>query len=288
MKCELDMGRETLRRIILNCFKIFFLFFIGASVTYGHGSDDEVIRSLTREIKNKPNESGLYFIRAETYSSHGDFNLALKDYEKSQKLNVKQEGIEFGIAKVFFKRKMFKKSLQVIEDYQRRNLALDTETLLLKSRTLRELKKWKESTEAYHQVVRQIKNYSADILCERAETQLMLGNDQLDSIISDLDIENVKYHDDVLTEIIIGYEIKRKNWTKAIERYRILLSGKQRKESFYIKIAQIYELAQSPIEAVMYYHKAKEEIAQLPEHLKKTQMIVEMLSLIDLKTTNLK
>ncbi|WP_121495515.1 tetratricopeptide repeat protein [Hanstruepera ponticola] len=260
---------------------------VSASV-FGHGDLHERILAVTEEIKKAPDSAFLYFKRGKLLFQHDDYESSIKDLEKSSKLGYNDIEQDLLFSKNYYEVGLYENALDKI------NALLQDDShnvvfLKIKGRIYMKQEQYEMAANSFESVITYSsktfpENYiecanawvltKVDSGFNKAIKILETGIDNLGNVIS-------------LLEEKISIQYNHANYELAIEDQKQIIKILNRKEHAYFDLARLY-FANGDLDACKEaLQNSNESVNDLPDRIKNTQNIRDLVSDINKLQSNL-
>lgn len=222
------------------------------------------IEDVTRQIEKDPRNVDLYVRRGELYRTHADWNAALADFDTILALDPGNQWVDLAKGRLMADASW----LLTAKAYLDRFIAVQpkhAEALTSRARVLTRLNLHLGAADDYDAAIRLSPEAIPELFIERAQTLASNGPDFLNRAIEGLD-EGIKRLGPLVTLqlSVVDLELKRKNYTAALERIDRIAERSPRKETWLARRGEILEQAGRPEEARTAYQNALAALASLP------------------------
>ena len=258
-----------------------FLSLLICAVGYAHGDLHERIVQLSKQIKQKPNLDSLYVMRGQLYYFHTDYANAEKDFFTAVKLGYTGEDINYWQARLCLDMEKYNRGITHISTY----LSCyhnDVSAIRIYAQLLSANCDFNQAADYYQKVIALTsgvlpKNYlelvaalqQANRFDEAAEW-LKNGIDRLGSLPA------------FQTALIALYR-QQNNVDGILTIYRQQVKQANRKETYYYKLAELYDELGKADSAYLYLNQATMAVNQLPLHIKQTLAMQQLMTNIKKK-----
>ncbi len=248
---------------------------IGTSVL-AHGELSRQINQLTQRIKLDEKNASLYLQRGELHRLNGNAKAALEDFDRTEKLNPALVEVELARALLFYDASMPKMAEFSLKKFLRKQ-PNHTDALILLAKTHLKEKKFKSALAEYDQAINTAFKLKPDYFIVRAEILMKLKRGE--EALRGLDEGIAKIGNLIsLQEKAIGYETQLKRWDAALTRLDEVMQNFERKETWFVRKAKILFEANRKEEAKISAQNAFEAINALPEHLRNTGAMQQLIT----------
>jgi tetratricopeptide (TPR) repeat protein len=222
------------------------------------------IEDVTRQIEKDPRNIDLYVRRGELYRNHAEWDKALADFDTIATLEPTNRWVDLAKGRLMADASW----LLTAKAYLDRFIAGQpnhAEALSSRARVLTKLNLHLAAADDYDGAIRLSPEAIPELFIERAQTLAGHGEEFLGRAIEGLD-EGIKRLGPLVTLqlSIVDLELKRKNYTAALERIDGIAQRSPRKETWLARRGEILEQAGRPDEARTAYQNALAALASLP------------------------
>ena len=266
---------------------IFFLFnFLFISQIFPHGDLEERIHKVTEEIEVSPDSAYLYVKRGKLYFQHEDYKQSIDDLNKSKSLGYQSVEQKILFAKGYNHLNEYKNALsfceQILCDDPRNVIAIQ-----VKARTYLLQNNFSNAALEFEKVIKYSNQSFPENYIDASYAWESFNNEEgykNATIIIQKGIENLG-HLISLSNRLIELEVKRNHYDSAIETQLDVIKLSPRKETAYFKLSKLYSLKRNKNKALESLIMAKEHFNDLPERLKNTAFMKELIENIKSKET---
>ncbi len=242
---------------------------------FGHGDLHEQIDGISHQIEKDPKNAVLYHKRGELYRAHDDFEKALSDYSKAENLDPKLDVVFLSRGRTLFEAKQFEAANTALDIFLSRN-SDHAEAHWLRARTLSKIGKWQAADDDFQRAIKLTAEPAPDHFIERSKNLQM--NNQHEKALDVLE-QGIKHLGPVIITLqleALDQELFLKRYTAALVRLDQLLEYADRKESYLMRKAEIFETMGDHQKAQQLCHEVLRTIEGLPEQQRKHKAIVKL------------
>lgn len=236
-----------------------------------HGNLHEQIEELTAQIEEQPDNAVLYVQRGLLHRSHGTYMEAVSDLQKALTIDETLEIVYIHLSQAYLQKEVADSALLHIDHY----LASDPQNptaLMTKGDAYQQLGNPDLAAVTYEEAIvlkgdkAKVQDYvswanaTAQINPQSAIQCLEKGMQQFGLLIT-------------LQELALQLEIKNALYDNAIKRINAIMKPLQRKETWLVRKAEVYEQSQQPQAAKATYREAQKAIQQLKPRLQNTDVV---------------
>jgi tetratricopeptide (TPR) repeat protein len=240
----------------------------------GHGDLHEQIVAVTGSISADPENAVLFHKRGELHRAHGDYPEALRDYAQAQKLSPALHVVYLSRGRALFESGEFARALVPLNAFMSKE-PNHIEARWLRGRLLAKLGNRDEAELDFKKVLNATSEPSPEQFIERAQNLEQAGRDELAKTVI---IEGIQRLGPLITLELeaLDLELELKEFDAALRRVNALLETAERKESFLVRKAGIYEQMGDKQRAEDFYEKALGAIAALPERQRSVKSTIHL------------
>lgn len=236
-----------------------------------HGNLHEQIEELTAQIEEQPDNAVLYVQRGLLHRSHGTYMEAVTDLQKALTLDETLEVVYIHLSQAYLQKEVADSALLHINHY----LVSDPQNptaLMTKGDAYQQLGNSELAAVTYEKAIvlkgdkAKVQDYiswanaTAETNPQLALQCLEQGMQKFGPLIT-------------LQELALQFEIKNALYENAIQRIDKIMQPLQRKETWLVRKAEVFELSQQPQAAKATYHEAQKAIQQLKPRLQNTDVV---------------
>jgi tetratricopeptide (TPR) repeat protein len=233
------------------------------------------IDELTSEIAQQPTSGVLYLRRGEVHRLHQDWDAAMQDYEQAQRQGADVAGVRLARGHMLLEAGRMRESRAQLDAL----VAEHPEIVPLRITRAQLLDQTSETAAAVDEYTSAIQ-LSADPRPEwyLARAQLLVQLGRRRGAVHSLD-EGIGRLGPIVGLELRASEIEAQDGqtSQAAERLLRLANSSGRKETYMLRIAEIYSAGKDSVMAAKYADEARQAIAKLPERLQKTSATRELL-----------
>jgi predicted Zn-dependent protease len=255
--------------------------FFSISIIYSHGDLHERILEVTEEIKKTPDSAYLFFKRGKLFFQHDDHKSSLKDLKKSRKLGFQDIEQDLLFSKNYFEIGDYNKALKKINsllDDDKQNVVF----LKIKARVYFKKEEFELSAKSFESVIAYSSKTFPENYIECAHSWLLTntenGYSQAIKVL-DLGIKNLGNVISLLEEKVSLYS-KKADYELAIASQNLIIDILNRKEHAYFVLAELYFKNENFEEGKIALQKSMNSINKLPNRIKNTQNIKNLIAKI--------
>ena len=249
-----------------------------ATPAFAHGDLHPRILEITGQIQRAPTNALLYFQRAELYRIDGDFTNALTDLNTVARLDRSLKRVDFLRGQVQLDAGQPQSALTPLNRYLA-DQPSDSEAYTVRARVLAKLERPAAAIEDFTTAIKLSTTPSPELFIERAAAWRVLGQPQ--EALRGLD-EGIRRLGPIVTLQLpaMDAELALKKTDAALARTDTVMARLQRKETWFVRRAEILRGAGREAEARTNYFAALEAINRLPPAHRGTRMTLELESRI--------
>ena len=249
-----------------------------ATPAFAHGDLHPRILEITGQIQRAPTNALLYFQRAELYRIDGDFTNALTDLNTVARLDRSLKRVDFLRGQVQLDAGQPQSALTPLNRYLA-NQPSDSEAYTVRARVLAKLERPAAAIEDFTTAIKLSTTPNPELFIERAAAWRVLGQPQ--EALRGLD-EGIRRLGPIVTLQLpaMDAELALKKTDAALARTDTVMARLQRKETWFVRRAEILRGAGREAEARTNYFAALEAINRLPPAHRGTRMTLELESRI--------
>ncbi len=273
------------RFIILLC-----ITFNCSSTALAHGLNHDKLREITAQLAEQGDSPQLYAKRAHIYQSNQHWSEAMSDFNKAAELD--QENAEFDLdrARLCYDAGEYMRSLDFINLYFLRH-EYTTEALLIRARSYRELKDFKQAVKSYELALSNVSAIdgrpSPEWYVEFADVLTMTGDKQKALQALQQGINQLGFIS-VFQVKAIELELDLELYDSALNRIDQLLGQSQRKDIWLSRRADILARAGRQDEAQQTFQQAYAALQHLPQHIRNLPVSKELENTLQTRITTQK
>ncbi len=249
-----------------------------ATPAFAHGDLHPRILEITGQIQRAPTNALLYFQRAELYRIDGDFTNALTDLNTVARLDRSLKRVDFLRGQVQLDAGQPQSALTPLNRYLA-DQPPDSEAYTVRARVLVKLERPAAAIEDFTTAIKLSTTPNPELFIERAAAWRALGQPQ--EALRGLD-EGIRRLGPIVTLQLpaVDAELALKKTDAALARTDTVMARLQRKETWFVRRAEILRGAGREAEARTNYFAALEAINRLPPAHRGTRMTLELESRI--------
>lgn len=249
-----------------------------ATSAFAHGDLHPRILEITGQIQRAPTNASLYFQRAELYRIDGDFTNALTDLNTVARLDRSLKRVDFLRGQVQLDAGQPQSALTPLNRYLA-DQPPDSEAYTARARVLVKLERPAAAIEDFTSAIKLSTTPNPELFIERAAAWRALGQPQ--EALRGLD-EGIRRLGPIVTLQLpaVDAELALKKTDAALARTDTVMARLQRKETWFVRRAEILRGVGREAEARTNYFAALEAINRLPPAHRGTRMTLELESRI--------
>lgn len=261
------------------------MLWIGNHRASGHGSAHEQILKLSEQIEASPKDPQLYLQRADLYLAHQYPEAALNDYQQALQLEPGLIAAKLGLGTIQLQMGEFKPALASLNDYIK-VVEKDSRAWVCRARVHYALGEFQKSVEDYENAVRHTPTPRPEWFLEQAQATVeWLWKDgsvedkknAYRNAVGKIDAGIAKLGSAVTLELAaMDYERLAGDFDQAIKRVEKLMEQARRKESWWIRKADLQRESGNAEAARASYQSALEAIDQLSEARRQLKSVESM------------
>ncbi len=227
-------------------FLLFCIFSLTLAVAAHDGLHEQIL-AVTEQIEKDPANAALYLKRAELYRLHAEWKNSENDFARVEKLDSNLTIVNLGRGRLWFDSGQFAKAKRALEKFLGSE-PQSFEGVLTMARVQAKLRQSSAAVKYFSEAIRLAPQDSAEIYLERAEASIAANRPT--EALNGLD-EGLKKFPNLVTlaSAAIDLEVRRRNYTAALERLDRLTATMERKETFLVRRGEILLRAKRPCEA---------------------------------------
>ena len=259
-------------------FALTFACSLAATRASAHGDVHPRINEFTEQIKRSPTNALLYFQRAELYRMDGDYTNALADLNQVARLDRSLTRVDFLRGQVQLDAGQPQAAIAPLNRYLA-NQPPDAEAYTVRARVLVKLNRPAPAIDDFTQAIKLSSTPNPELFIERAAAWRTMGKPE--EAIRGLD-EGIRRLGPIVTLQLpaVDAELALKRIDAALARIDSVMARLQRKETWYVRRAEILRSANREEEARKNYFAALEAIDRLPPAHRGTRMTLDLESRI--------
>jgi tetratricopeptide (TPR) repeat protein len=259
-------------------FALAFACSLVATRASAHGDVHPRINEFTEQIKRSPTNALLYFQRAELYRMDGDYTNALADLNQVAQLDRSLKRVDFLRGQVQLDAGQPQAAIAPLNRYLA-NQPPDAEAYTVRARVLVKLNRPAPAIDDFTQAIKLSSTPNPELFIERAAAWRTMGKPE--EAIRGLD-EGIRRLGPIVTLQLpaVDAELALKRIDAALARIDSVMARLQRKETWYVRRAEILRSANREEEARKNYFAALEAIDRLPPAHRGTRMTLDLESRI--------
>ena len=236
-----------------------------------HGSLEEQIAFVTKEIAAHPADARLYVRRGELHRYDRHTRAALEDFDHALRVDPSLAEAHLGRGRTLIAANRPRAADQALREFVRVRAA-DPEGHVARARCLTKLARPGEAAEEYSRAIALLARPGPDVFVERARALSDAG--RVTEAVRSLDEGLGKLGPIVaLQTMAIDLEVRRKNWEAALERLDRAAAPFARRETWLARRGEILLAAGRPQDARKAFVAALASIDSLPERLRRTPAV---------------
>ena len=249
-----------------------------ATRMFAHGDLHPRILEITGQIQQSPTNAALYFQRAELYRIDGDFTNALTDLNAVARLDRSLKRVDFLRGLVQLDANQPQSALAPLNRYLA-GQPHDHEAYTTRARVLAKLERPAAAIEDFTAAIKFSTTPNPELFIERAAAWRALWKPE--EALRGLD-EGIRRLGPIVTLQLpaVDAELALKKTDAALARIDTVMARLQRKETWFVRRAEILRGANREPEARTNYFAALEAINRLPAAHRGTRMTLELESRI--------
>lgn len=236
-----------------------------------HGSLEEQIASVTKEIVAHPDDASLYVRRGELHRYDGHTRAALADFEQALRLDPSIAEAHLGRGRTLLAANRPRAAQQALREFVRLRPS-DPEGHIALARSFQKLARPGDASEEYSRAIALLPRPGPDVFVERARALAAAG--RVAEAVHSVDDGLAKLGPIIaLQTVAIDLEVRRKNWDAALARLDRAAAPFARRETWLARRGEILVAAGRPQDARAAFAAALASIDSLPERLKRTRAV---------------
>jgi tetratricopeptide (TPR) repeat protein len=263
---------------------LFSVWLFAAANLFAHGDLHPRIVEITEQIARAPTNALLYFERADLYRQDGDFTNALKDLNMVAQLDRTLKRVDFMRGQTQLDANQPQAALTPLNRYLA-DKPPDGEAYALRARVLAKVGRPAPAIADYTDAIAFSTVPNPELYIERAAQWRALGKQE--EAIRGLD-EGIRKIGAIVTLELpaVDAELALKRTDAALARIDRVMARLQRKETWFVRRAEILRDAGREEEAKKNYRDALEAIEKLPPAHRTTRMTLDLEARIRTAMTN--
>ena len=242
-----------------------------SAVALAHGSLEEQIAFVTKEITAHPDDPRLSVRRGELHRYDGHTRAALEDFDRALRIDPSIAEAHLGRGRTLLAANRPRAAQQALREYLRLRPS-DPEGHIALARSLGKVARPGDAADEYSRAIALLPRPGPDVFLERARALADAGR-AADAIRS-VDQGLAQLGPIVaLQTVAIDLEVRRKNWDAALARLDRAAAPFARRETWLARRGEILVAAGRPQEARAAFAAALTSIDSLPERLKRTRAV---------------
>jgi tetratricopeptide (TPR) repeat protein len=241
------------------------------------GDTHLLIEETTREIETAPTAK-LLVKRGSLYSRHGSYNEALADFDRAEKLDASVVEVYYWRAEALFSSLQPDQAQAAIDKFIKHapvDHTLHRAAHELRARILGERGAYLESAREYDYIVSL--PHGADVGLFSARAEVLVSAGEYDKALASLDEGNARFGGITALHLsAIEIEKRIRRYSAALARVDRLMASAPRKESWWVRRAEILTEMGRPAEAADAYRQAQLSIEKLSPQLRNNKFIRDL------------
>jgi predicted Zn-dependent protease len=269
-----DHGQAVCSRL---CSILGFVVLIGfPRHLHGHADIEEIIADLTKQIQAQPGSGNLYFHRAEAHRLHSDWTNALSDYATALKLNPDLTTVYRSRGQTLYEANRPAEGLAELNQFLKLQPG-EPAGLFIRGHIWMRLNHPQEAAADFRASIAAHTSPEIGHYIARAQAIAACGTNYIQEALEGLDQGSKRWGGSLqLEEMAIDLEVSRNNFDGALRRLDKSMERLPRKESSYVRRAQIMEKAARPSAALESYRQALKRIEALPPPRRNVRAIIQL------------
>lgn len=239
-----------------------------------HGDVHEQIQETTERIARDPKNALLYHKRGELHRAHGSHAEALADYAKAEQLDPSLDVLFLSRGRTLFESEKPAEALPSLNKFLS-GKPEHPQARWLRGQILSKLGRFADAENDFAATIQTANESSPDQFIERAQNLQKAGNTPAALLVVK---EGIKSLGPLITLELaaLDLEVACKDFKAAHQRIDALLAGAERKETYLVRKAQIFEREGKQDQSREYYRKALDAIETLKPHHRKVKAVVQL------------
>ncbi len=228
-----------------------------------HGDLHEQIQEVSKLLKNDPRNAMLYHKRGELHRAHAEYPEALKDYAEAEKITPSLDVIFLSRGRALYEFTKFNEALGPLNTFLSRQPG-HVSARWVRGQVYARLNQREDAEEDFRQAIESGSETSPDQFIERSQNLGQAGYNEKALIVIK---EGIKRLGPLITLEMeaLELELSLKDHGAAHQRIDVLLENAERKETYLVRKAEIFDQMNDKRQSQEWYTKALKAIAELPE-----------------------
>lgn len=233
------------------------------------------IDELTSEIAQQPTSGVLYLRRGEVHRLHQDWDAAMQDYEQAQRQGADVAGVRLARGHMLLEAGRMRESRAQLDALVVEHPEI-VPLRITRAQLLEQTSETAAAVDEYTSAIQLSAEPRPQWYLARAQLLVQLGRRR--GAVHSLD-EGIARLGPIVGLVLRASEIEAQDGqtSQAAERLLRLANSSGRKETYMLRIAELYSAGKDSVMAAKYADEARQAIAKLPERLQKTSATRELL-----------